>query len=179
MNGASAIEITELIDGFLIGALETEQVENLDSCIKDFNPMVIDMTKAVNDFEDGSYAKIADGIFELGQFVSQVGVVMEDCAQVGEEDVEKLEQMGEAFLHPKQLIIDAEHNVIVNGVEIFKDVRQAGTYMQNQQYEAAGKLYGTVAATILWGAQNFVQVYDQWSSQFLPDTSSKSNKVFD
>lgn len=93
--------------------------------------MVIDMTKAVNDFEDGSYAKIADGIFELGQFVSQVGVVMEDCAQVGEEDVEKLEQMGEAFLHPKQLIIDAENNVIVNGVEIFKDVRKAGTYMQN------------------------------------------------
>ena len=55
MNGASAIEITELIDGFLIGALDTEHVENLDTCIKDFNPMVIDMTKAVNDFEDGSF----------------------------------------------------------------------------------------------------------------------------
>ena len=55
MNGASAIEITELIDGFLIGALDTEHVENLDTCITDFNPMVIDMTKAVNDFEDGSY----------------------------------------------------------------------------------------------------------------------------
>ena len=63
MNVASAVEITELIDGFLIGALETEQVEDLDMCIEDFNPMVIDMTKAVNDFEDGSYAKIADGIF--------------------------------------------------------------------------------------------------------------------
>ena len=70
--------------------------------------------------------------------------------------------MGEAFLHPKQLIIDAENNVIVNGVEIFKDIRKAGTDMKNEQYEAAGKLYGTVAATILWGTQNFVpQVYDQ------------------
>ena len=28
MNGASATEITELIDGFLIGTLETEQVED-------------------------------------------------------------------------------------------------------------------------------------------------------
>ena len=51
--------------------------------------------------------------------------------------------------------------MIVNGVEIYKDVKAAGADMQTQQYEAAGKLYGTVAATILWGAQNMAVVYDQ------------------
>ena len=86
---------------------------------------------------------------------------MEDCAQVGQEDLDKLEEMGEAFLHPKQLIIDAENNIIVNGVEIYKDIKTADSDMQTQQYEAAGKLYGTVAATVLWGAQNMAVVYDQ------------------
>ena len=54
------------IDGFLLGALEVEKVDNLESCIKDFNPMVTDMITAVQDFEDGSYHKIADGIYQLG-----------------------------------------------------------------------------------------------------------------
>ena len=130
MNGVTALEVTELIDGFLIGALEVEKVENLNTCIKDINPLVTDMTTAVNDFEDGSFNKIADGIYQLGQFISQVGVIMEDCDQVGAEDVAKLKQMGDAFLHPKQLLIDAEHNVIINGVEIFKDIKTAGTDMQ-------------------------------------------------
>ena len=135
MNGVTALEVTELIDGFLIGALSVQHVENLDTCIKDFNPLVTDMETAVQDFKDGSYAKIADGIEKLGQFITQVGVVMTDCAMVGADDVSKLKAMGEAFLHPKQLILDAEHNIIVNGVAIYKDIKTAGDDMQAAEYE--------------------------------------------
>ena len=60
---AVATEVVELIDGFILGALETEQVYSLDSCVADFNPLVTDMVNAVNDFEDGSYHKIADGVY--------------------------------------------------------------------------------------------------------------------
>ena len=85
---------------------------------------------------------------------------MEDCAAVGDEDVAKLTAMGEAFLHPKTLIINAEHNAIINGVEILKDVRKAGKDMEAGKYEAAGKLYGTVAAEVLWGKQESSAVED-------------------
>ena len=157
-NGASALEVVELIDGVLIGALETEEVYSLYTCIDDVNPLVEDMVTAVNDFENPSYERIADGIYQLGQFISQVGVIMEDCATVGAEDVAQLEAMGEAFLHPKQLIIDAENNLIVNGVEIFRDIRQAGKHMQAGEYEQAGELYGTVGALVLWGQQNMAPI---------------------
>ena len=149
------MEVIELVDGVIIGALETEAVSGLDVCVTDFNPLVHDMVDAVNDFEDGSFHAIAEGIEKLGSFMSQVGVVMEDCAAVGDEDVAKLKAMGEAFLHPKQLIINAEHNLILNGIEILKDVRKAGKDMQAGKYEEAGKLYGTVAAEVLWGKQSF------------------------
>ena len=99
-NGATAPEVIELIDGFLIGALDVEHVDGLDTCVKDFNPLVTDMITAVQDFEDGSYYKIADGIYQLGQFISQVGILMGDCASVSDDDVAKLTAMGEAFLHP-------------------------------------------------------------------------------
>ena len=159
-GSSTAAEVIELIDGFLIGALGTEHVDNLETCVADFTPLVTDMATAVEDFEDGSYRAIADGIYQLGQFISQVGIVMTDCATVGEEDAQKLAQMGEAFLHPKQLIIDAENNVIVNGVEIFKDIRKAGKDMQAAEYEKAGEEYGTVAALVLWGGDTMGFVFD-------------------
>ena len=151
----TAEEVIELIDGVLIGVLNVESIDNLDSCVKDFTPLAIDMNKAVKDFESGSFHDIADGIYNLGQFISQVSVGMEDCAAVGDEDVAKLKAMGDAFLHPKQLIIDAGHNIILNGIEIAKDIKAAGKDMDAGFYEKAGMMYGTVGALVLWGDQNF------------------------
>ena len=129
--------------------------------MKDFNPAVTDMWEAVEAFEDGSYQQVAAGVYYLGEFISQVGVLMEDCAQVSSEDAAKLKEMGEAFLHPMQLIQDAAHNVLVNGVEIYKDVKKAGDDIKNNQWEAAGQLYGTVAATVLWGEDTMAFVFEQ------------------
>ena len=83
-----------------------------------------------------------------------MGILLGDCSAVSSEDVAKLKVMGDAFLHPKQLIIDAEHNVILNGVQILKDVKAAGSFVTAGAYEQAGEEYGTVAALVLWGSQN-------------------------
>ena len=151
----TAEEVIEIIDGVLIAVFDVTHVENLDTCIKDFTPLATTMNTAVQDFESPSFHNVADGIYQLGQFISQVGILMEDCAAFGEEDVTKLTAMGEAFLHPKQLIIDAEHNLIINGIEVGKDIRKAGKYMDSGEYEKAGEMYGTVGALILFGSTNW------------------------
>ena len=118
-------EITQLVDGFLLGALQTEQVYDLDTCLKDVNPLITDMTTAIEDFKDGSYYRITDGIYQLGQFVSQIKVVTKDCSiALREEDMDKLKAMEEAFLHPKQLILNVGEDLVVNGVEIYQDVKK-------------------------------------------------------
>ena len=117
------------------------------------------MTKAVKDFEDGSFHAISDGIYQLGQFISQVGIALTDCSQVGADDLTKLEAMGKAFLHPVRLIIDAEHNVFLNGVEIYKDIKAAGVDLEAGKYEQAGEKFGTVAALVTWGAKNMAEAY--------------------
>ena len=66
LGSVGAAEVVELIDGVLIGAFETEGIVNLDLCVTDFNPLVTDMSKAVADFEDGSFHAVADGIYQLG-----------------------------------------------------------------------------------------------------------------
>ena len=68
--GISALDVAELIDGILIGALEVEHVDGLETCIKDVDPLVAHITTAVEDFEAGSFDSIAAGVDELGQFLS-------------------------------------------------------------------------------------------------------------
>ena len=128
-------EITKLVDGFLIGALQTEEVYDLDICLKDVNPLVTDMTTAIADFKDGSYYRITDGIYQLGQFVSQIKVVTKDCSRaLREEDLDKLKDMEEAFLHPKQLILDVGEDLVVNGVEIYQDVKKGIQFFDDSKF---------------------------------------------
>ena len=105
---------------------------------------------ADQDFEDGSFRKIAQGIDELGQFLTKVSSSMEDCAKAP-ADLAKLKQMGDAFRHPKKLIIDSMKNVLLNGVSIYDDIKEANTDLHAGQYEKAGELYGTIGASVLFG----------------------------
>ena len=144
--GTSVLDVAELIDGVLVGALATEHVDNLETCIKDIDPLVSHMTTAVQDFEDGSFHKIAAGIDELGKFVSQVATTMQDCEKVGSDDVAKLKSMGDAFLHPKKLLIDSAKHVLLNGVSIYDEVKTAGSDFTTGKFEAAGEQIGTIGA---------------------------------
>ena len=76
---------------------------------------------------------------------------MEDCVKVP-EDLDKLKAMGDAFRHPKKLIIDSMKNVLLNGVSIYDDIEQANKDLHAGQFEKAGELYGTIGASVVWGA---------------------------
>merc|ERR1712165_279115 len=152
VEGSTVLNVFEVIEGVLVGALETEGVTDLESCITDVNPLVTDLEAAVKDFEDGSFHKIAAGIDELGHFISQVATTMEDCEKViSGDDVTKLKSMGEAFLHPKKLLFDSMKHVLLNGVSIYDDIKTGDKDLEDGKYEDAGKMYGTIAAKVLWG----------------------------
>ena len=42
-----ATEVIELIDGFILGALEKEQVTSLETCVADLNPMINEIVTAI------------------------------------------------------------------------------------------------------------------------------------
>ena len=111
------------------------------------------MHTAVQDFEDGSFHKIAAGIDELGKFISQVSTTMEDCEKIGSDDVTKLKNMGDAFLHPKKLIIESMKRVLLNGVSIYDDIKTADSDLISGKFETAGELYGKIGAEVLWGTE--------------------------
>ena len=76
---------------------------------------------------------------------------MEDCEKVGSDDAAKLKKMGDAFRHPKQLVIEAMKGVLLNGVQIYHDIKAADNEFSNGSFEAAGKMYGEIGASVLFG----------------------------
>ena len=62
--------------------------------------------------------------------------------------------MGDAFLHPVHLLIDAGKNVLLNGVSIYDDIKTASTDFSDKKYEEAGEVIGDIAAKVLWGGEN-------------------------
>ena len=62
--------------------------------------------------------------------------------------------MGDAFLHPKKLLFDSMKHVLLNGVSIYDDIKTGDKDLEDGKYEDAGKMYGTIAAKVLWGGEN-------------------------
>ena len=141
-----------MIDGVVLGALSTEQVYDMNLCIKDLNPLIIDVAQAISEIKEGSYHSIADGIYTVGQSISQVGIIMKECPNATrEEDLEKLKQMGDTFLHPIHLVKSIPKHLFFSGIDIYHSVRDGMKDTQAEKYEAAGKAYGKAAALLIWG----------------------------
>ena len=153
-NESTVADVFEVIEGVLFGALKAEGITDIESCISDVSPLVTDLEAAFKDFEDGSFHKITAGIDELGKFLTQLGTTMEDCEKIiSGDDVTKLKNMGEAFLHPKKLVFDSMKHVLLNGVSIYDDIKAADTDFDDGKYEEAGEMIGDIAAKVLWGGE--------------------------
>ena len=155
-------DVLEVIEGVLFGALKTEGITDIETCVKDVSPLVTDLEAAFKDFEDGSFHKIAAGIDELGKFLTQVSTTMEDCEKImSGDDVAQLKKMGDAFRHPVHLLIDAGKNVLLNGVSIYDDIKTASADFSDSKYEEAGEVIGEIAAKVLYGADNMGEPFVQ------------------
>ena len=165
-----------MIDGVVLGALSTEHVYDMNLCIKDLNPLIIDVAQAIAQIKEGSYQSIADGIYTVGQSVSQVGIIMRECPNATrEEDLEKLKEMGDTFLHPLHLIKSIPKHLFFSGVDIYHSVRDGMKDAKAEEYEAAGKAYGKAAALLIWGKPSRSQVFFdnllQWECQYQTNVS--------
>jgi hypothetical protein len=64
--------------------------------------------------------------------------------------------MAEVFLHPKQLLLEATESVIVNGVNIFEDVREGLHDYRMGHFLDGGEHFGQAAAMLLYGKTQMV-----------------------
>lgn len=146
-------EITQVVDGLIIGVFKQEGVESVELCLDNVSSLAPYMEKAIADFKDPSVFNVGDGIYNLGLFIQEVAISMDDCASFTPEDIEIMRQMGDVFTHPLHEIVSIGEHIIVNGIYVQYEILAAVHLWDVGRYQAAGERLGESLALILWGKQ--------------------------
>lgn len=111
------------------------------------------MEKAIGDFRNPTTFNIGDGIYNLGLFIQEIAISMDDCSSFTPEDIEIMKQMGDVFTHPLHEIIAIGEHIIVDGIFVQYEILAAVHLWDVGKFQAAGERLGEGLALILWGKQ--------------------------
>lgn len=148
-----AWEITQVVDGFIIGVFKKEGVESVEQCLDNVSSLVPYMEKAIADFRHPTTFNVGDGIYNLGLFIQEIALSMDDCSSFTAEDIETMKQMGEVFTHPLHEIVAIGEHIIVDGIFVQYEILAAVHLWDVGRFQAAGERLGEGLALILWGKQ--------------------------
>jgi len=124
---------------------------DITHCIKADNPVEQHYENAMRGFWNGAFQEISVAIAQLGLAVSDIGDILDHCGKIDHHDYEQIQRMAESFLHPKQLLMEAAENLIINGVNIYEDTREGLHDYREAKWIDSGEHFGQAAAMILYG----------------------------
>ena len=155
-NAHDDAKIAGLVEGFFVGAFDFHGMTDVAHCVSDANPVEQHFENSMRGFWNGSYQEATKAIDSLGLAVSDIGDMLDHCGKIDHHDYEQIQRMAEAFLHPKQILLEATESLIVNGVNIFEDTREGLHDYRMGKWLDAGEHFGQAAAMLLYGKTQMV-----------------------
>jgi len=150
---AAASQAQDIVTGFVKGALE---VEIDGQCINDVEVVFNDATAVVQDFEEGTFNGVLDGVKQLIQTVSDVQSTIADCKN-SKQMVQKLVEMEAALSSPSSFAYHVKKDLMINGKDILKEVKTAVTDYKSGDMYNFGVQIGEAAAKTLVGEEERIQ----------------------
>lgn len=157
-SGISALALSQedlesIGKGIMKGALQNDDLDSFLQCVEDPKAVISSIEGAVDDFQKNDMAGVTSGLFKIGDAVYQISKGIQTCDKdVSERELAILSDMFESFKHPKALAQDAGKNIIVNGVEIYREMSAAYTNYNSKEFEGFGRDIGIAMALVFIGA---------------------------
>ena len=144
------IKLEEIVGGVLKGALHAEGFDDINSCIGDAETVFKDAETAVQDFKAGGATNVIKGLQEVGQILQVVQSGMKDCSNI-KADWSRLEGMVKAFSNPTSFAYHVGKDLIVNGKDIYGEIKTSITDYQEEKWGEFGYQVGEAAAKVILG----------------------------
>ena len=151
------IKLEEIVGGILKGALHAEGFDDINSCIADAELVFNDAEIAVTDFKAGGATNVIKGLQEVGQILQVVQSGMKDCSNI-KADWSKLEGMVQAFSNPTSFAYHVGKDLLVNGRDIYGEIKSATTDYQEEKWGSFGYQVGEAAAKVIIGQEAAIPV---------------------
>jgi len=133
-----------------LGAINAEGLENVVNCIKDGETIFTDVKTGIQLLQKGDAADELKGLETIGAGIFEIKDALKDCKGVV-ADFEKLGEMAAVFTNPWSFVYHVGHDLVVNGVTIFKEVEDSVTEYKAANYGAFGEDIGEALAKLLIG----------------------------
>jgi len=152
VEGTSSDNAVKVVEGLIWGALEAEF--KVAQCADDIIKIELDIENAVKNFESKNVKGIKNGLLWIKKAFSGIYKALKDCDDF-EEDIEKLEELGESFSNPIAFVIHVAKDIIVHGVQIIKEIEGAVKAWRSspRNYYSFGENIGKAAAQVLLGQE--------------------------
>jgi len=149
-------KIAGLVEGFFVGAFDFHGMTDIGHCISDANPVEQHFENAMHGFLDGSYQEAVKALDQLGLAVSDIGDMLEHCGKIELPGNEQIQRMAEAYIQPKQILLEAPVSLSINGVNVFEDIREGLHDYRMEKWLDAGVHFGQVSTMLLYRKNQMV-----------------------
>lgn len=139
------------------GTLHVEDLNNIMNCMANPKETVDSIEDAIKEFskKDMSMPEVMLALQKLGTSMYSMGTAIRACDNdITAKEIEILTKMVESFKEPKELAYTIGSNIVVNGVDIYREMSAAYTSYMAKEYESFGRDLGVSLALVFIGASN-------------------------
>ena len=137
-----------MLEGIAKGALNAEAL-NLGACIVDGEAIINKAKAAVADFESETKEGVEAGVIQIAMLMMSAKSAITDCNP--QTDVAKLDAMIAEFSSPTAFAYQVKKNLMVNGVDIFMEIKTALNDYKYNNWSDFGFECGEAAAKVILG----------------------------
>ena len=142
-----AVDVEQLVEGLLIGSFGDEAKAAVE-CLEDGEEIILDIEKAIKEFEQGGLTHITQGLKFIGEALEELPKELGEC-EAAEGLFDEFEHIVEEFKNPSQLAVHFAKEILWHGKTITKDVKNAQTHFKAGEYEPAGEDIGAIVKILL------------------------------
>lgn len=139
------------------GTLHTEHLDNIMSCMANPKEVVTSIEDAIAEFgkKEMALPEVMIALQKLGVSGNKMIQAIKACDNdVTHEEMRILGKMVESFKEPKELAYTIGTNIVVNGVDIYREMSAAYTNYLAKEYESFGRDLGVSLTLVFIGASN-------------------------
>ena len=81
-------KISDLIEGFFVGAFDFHGMTDITHCIGTDSPIELHYENAMRGFWNGAFQEVSVAIQQLGLAISDIGDILDHCGKIDHHDFE-------------------------------------------------------------------------------------------
>ena len=121
LTGQDVIKITA---GMIEGVVHKDDLNVLQNCFQDADSLTGDFQQMVTDFKTGGVSGLSNGIQVMAKILQELPNDLQTCQSI-EDDLTKMGQWAEIFVHPVALMKRVSYNLLWHFSEINGDIQLA------------------------------------------------------